>query len=297
MICPSCGSDNDPSAESCSICSIVLPKAAPAAAPGADKPKLDTGRAISELLVLALKSAQAARFDEAEAIMSRLYAEADPLLCRDVLSACAAEWLKIANLPPEESQSASERLVKIAEAVGENSIKNAAPDAALMTAMVAKVPERTAEGARLQLLLLGIKGAAGGNKGGAPGAAGAEPATLDTPAARKTLFLLAEGLAVAGRMPEAQRLMGRLAKEVAPETIEAMIYEAGDEWLAGAGLPEKKHAQALDLVASAGRAAGAGDLAGAHMFFMVVLPLMKAKDPAGARLTLLALAAKAAANQ
>lgn len=156
--CPSCGAENEAATTCCTMCGVVLPKAAPAQAPAfvrSDAP-LKTGADIAALLVSALRLAQTRDYAGAEKLMARLYLEVDGDLAGSVLLACGAEWLKSAKLSDADRRTANALLTLIAASVERRDLSPVVEGA---VALIALVKEPSAEGIRLQLLLLGLKGA------------------------------------------------------------------------------------------------------------------------------------------
>jgi hypothetical protein len=156
MRCPNCGSGNDEGAASCALCSIVFNDAPPA--PAVHEPaKLDTDGAVSMLLSLAVAEDKEGRFEDSERLLARLYLEAPPETCRNLLYARGDEWLKVAGLAAAETAAAQALIVTIGAYVGEGELAEAADRCA---ALIALIPAPTPESYRLRMLLLGVKGAA-----------------------------------------------------------------------------------------------------------------------------------------
>ncbi len=156
MECPNCGSQNDDAAESCGLCSIVFKKEVPPTPSTVGPAKLDTDGAISILLSLAVTKGKEGKFEDSEKLMARLYLEAPPDKCRDLIFARGDEWLKAAGLSEDGQAAAQALIVTIGGAVGDGELDEAAQKGA---ELIALIPAPTAESFRLRMLISGIRAA------------------------------------------------------------------------------------------------------------------------------------------
>ena len=177
MKCPSCAYENAEDALYCNLCQYVFRKEKPAApprpsedellaqakklmadaTPAGGPAKLATADDINALLLAALELGKTERFDEARDLMARLYFEVDPLLCRDMLLAFSQAWAKTSTCPKPDVMIGLELIKVAAEAAGRKDWPSAWKAA---TPAMHKVKDLTADAFRLQLTLLGLKGAA-----------------------------------------------------------------------------------------------------------------------------------------
>ncbi|MDX6770884.1 MAG: hypothetical protein SF051_15220 [Elusimicrobiota bacterium] len=310
MNCPSCGYDNAEDALSCNLCQLVLRKekaaapppmpapapasAAPASADGrlpGEPARMDNAQAFADILLLALKQGTAERFDEAERLMARVFLEGDPLLARDLLGAAGDAWHKATRL-----ERAAEALLMVKAAAAATVTGDFDKAATLAMGASPLVKETTAEAFRLQLLLLGVRGAAkrGGRKAAKTAPAGGEPAKLDSFEAWRDLLELATQTALSGDLAGCARLASRFFRELNLTDCENLMLSVGESWLKTAGLPPDAEAAARASVKAAAAAAGREDFAGAHAALVPALQLLpKDRVGPGMRVAVLALGLKA----
>lgn len=307
MNCSGCGYENADDAVCCNLCQLVLrketPAAPPAPAPAPASPgvpgepaTLDAAQSIADILLLALKQGTANNFDEAERLMSRIFLEADPLLARDLLGAAGDAWMKVASGSAKDSAQAL-LLVKACAAAGMTG--DHAKAAEMSAAAAPLITDLTSESFRLQLLLMGVRGASkrGGRKA-APAAASAtgEPEKLTSIGTWAALISLAQKHALTGNLNEAMRLTTRLFCELALGDCETLLVVAGDAWLESSKLAPAQKDAARGHIAAAGKAAKAEDFEGARAALTPALMMVDKDDVGpGMKLALLGLGLKGAA--
>lgn len=313
--CPSCGYDNADDALSCNLCSIVLrkekpaappPPAAPAAGPAArpllpgEPADLNSGKGLNDLLLLALKKGTENQFPVAEALMARVYRELSPLTCQELLQAVGLAWLKLSPKGVDQAQALA-LLNSIAACVGRGDLRTAVPT---VVDLMGLVKEPSAEGFKMQLFLLGVKGAATGAHATPQGSKPAsdspvgiaasggppckEPASLEDPERWVDITRLAEHHAHRGDPLEAARLMGRLCAEIPAADLKAVLIACVNRY--GESIPLTPELGAfLDKAKNdAAAAAERRDFAGAYA---AMHPIVKSVTDPGKALKVVMLTA------
>lgn len=317
MNCPSCGAENAPGAESCTLCSLVLPREAPepAPAPAAAKrffrppprhplpgepERLGSGEELDALFRLAVQKGEEKQFHVCESLMARLYQELEPAFAAELLEALGAAWLVKTGLPQDKKEKAAGLLKTTAAHLRGGSVVDAFASGFLLLSLA---QEPMAEAAKLSLALLGLKGAQAAAVAAErlPTAASAppvaEPLTLSSQDDWKALFTLAEHNVLHRHLTEASRLMTRLVKELAVGDLQALIALSVEAWLKTEAFPQEKAASAQAAAMTAAAAAGRRDFPGAHQALApLVRMITKADTGPGFKMTLLAMGLKGAAK-
>jgi hypothetical protein len=298
------------------MCSIVLAKAAapppPPAAPPRQRPaprplmegepaRLDTGEGLNALFLLALKKGQESQFPVAEKLMARLYQELEPEFGAEVVEALGAAWLKGTALPADKKAKAAELLQATAGHLKAGSLVDAFASGFLLMSLA---QETTAEAAKLNLALLGIKGAqsAAVEAERRPMAAAAppvaEPTKVDSQDAMKALLTLAEHNVFARHVTEATRLMTRLVTEVAVEDAQTLLTLSVEAWLKTEAFPREKLDAARAAAMTAAAAVGKRDFGAAHQAMAPIVRMITRAEPGpGFKMTLLVMGLKGAAEK
>lgn len=311
MNCPSCGAENAPGAQCCTLCSLLLPQQAPVARrfyrpppahplPG-EPERLDGARALDALLRLAVQKGEEKQFHLSERLMARLYQELEPGLAAELLETLGAAWLKATGLPADKKEKADGLLKTTAAHLRAGSLEDAYAAGFLLLSL-AQEPAPAA--AQLSLALLGLKGARAAAVAAErrPTAATAPPAAEPTALASqddwKALFSLAEHNVLHRHLTEASRLMTRLVTELAVGDLQALIALSVEGWLRTEGLAPDRAASAQAAAMAAAACAGKRDFGGAHQALApLVRQITKADTGPGFKMTLLAMGLKGAAGR